>query len=374
MRSTVTGHETQVRRTVLSILRALPGDPDRLTDLITEIGSVGGPHLWEEFVAQASYHGILGVIDAALEQNSAIAAELRETVIRRRAIEEMWHAHLIRGLEAAVAILSSAGVEACALKGPVLSARLYSTPSARHCIDIDLLIRPDDVARALDAFIASGFLVSNGVSAEYLLQYGHHLSLSRPATAPIELHFRAYSGFGVELPATEMLARAQPVRFRDDFTILVLSPEDEFVYLAAHATGHCFVRLVWLYDLKLLLNKHPELNWHQVADRAQAFGVLAAVVYAIGLLEEWLDVAIGDLPETLMRRDLRSRIADRLLTEVSTPRPQSIRDNLGGLLFTSLLCDRLHSGAWLLQHHILRTTRRRLHRLAPAYLPERWSA
>ena len=50
-----------------------------------------------------------------------------------------------------------------------------------------------------------------------------------------------------------------------------------------------------------------------------------------------------------------------------------VRD-LGGLLFTSALCDSVRASAWLLQHHILRTTRRRLHRLAPVYLPDRWSA
>lgn len=372
MRSAATSHEMQARQAVLSILRALPGDRDRFIDLITDIASV--PGAWNEFVAQASYHGILGVIDSAFEESSAIAPQLRETATRRRAIEELWHAHLVRGLEAAVTILSGAGVPACALKGPVLSARLYPMPSARHCVDIDLLISPDNVERALDAFVAAGFAASNGPSADYLRRYGHHLSLSRAATAPIELHFRAYSGFGVELPASGMLARAQPARFGEAVSVLVLSPEDEFVYLAAHAAGHCFVRLVWLYDLKLLLDKHPALDWHQIADRAQAFGVQSVVGYAIRLLEDWLDVGIAGLPATLTRRHVRSRIADRLLTEVSTPQPHSIRDNLGGLLFTSLLCDRLHSSAWLFQHHILRTTRRRLQRLAPAYLPERWSA
>jgi hypothetical protein len=51
-----------------------------------------------------------------------------------------------------------------------------------------------------------------------------------------------------------------------------------------------------------------------------------------------------------------------------------MKDNFGGLLFTSMLCDRVGSGAWLLQHHILRSTKRRLKRAAPTYLPENWSA
>jgi hypothetical protein len=62
------------------------------------------------------------------------------------------------------------------------------------------------------------------------------------------------------------------------------------------------------------------------------------------------------------------------LTEVSTPQPESPRDKVGGLIFTSLLCDTVRSGAWLLQHHLGRMTRRRLHQLAPVYLPDHWSA
>jgi hypothetical protein len=48
-------------------------------------------------------------------------------------------------------------------------------------------------------------------------------------------------------------------------------------------------------------------------------------------------------------------------------------DNLKGLLFTAMLCDRPQSTLWLLQHHILRSVRRRAQRTAPRMLPESWS-
>ncbi len=152
------------------------------------------------------------------------------------------------------------------------------------------------------------------------------------------------------------------------------SAEDELIYLTAHAAGHSFIRLVWLYDVKLLVRRHAELDWERVADRAAALGVRTPVAYTLRLLSDWLGVALDGLPASLRPRGWRPRLADRLLAAVSTPQPPSIRDNLGGLIFTSLLCDRPSSGAWLIQHHLLRTMRRRLKRLAPAYLPARWSA
>jgi hypothetical protein len=192
--------------------------------------------------------------------------------------------------------------------------------------------------------------------------------------APIELHFRAYAGFGVELPASVLLDRAEPFRLSDTLSVLAPSPEDEFLYLATHAAGHSFIRLVWLYDLKLLVRRYPTLDWDRIASRAAAFGVATPVAYAARLLQNWLGVPVDGLPGSFRRPSLRSKMADRLLSEVSRPQPRSMRDNLGGLLFTSLLCDRLGSAAWLLQHHVLRSTRRRLHQIAPALLPERWSA
>ncbi len=252
--------------------------------------------------------------------------------------------------------------------------RLYGNAAARHCIDIDLLVGRADIDRALQAFAAAGYSSETGQAATYLLNYGHHFNVTRPGTVAIELHFRPYAGFGVELPADLFLARAQPIRLSNDLPVLVLSREDEFIYLAAHAAGHSFIRFVWLYDLKLFVRRYPTLDWHEVARRSDAFGLATVVGYTMQLLERWLNVRVANLPSRLTRSGARSRIADRLLTEASTPGDKSFRDNLSGLFFTSMLCDTSRATAWLLQHHLWRATRRRLHRFAPSVLPDRWSA
>jgi hypothetical protein len=212
------------------------------------------------------------------------------------------------------------------------------------------------------------------VTADYLRRHGHHLHLSRADTPPIELHFCAYAGFGIVLPSAFLMDRAQTHQLTDTATVLVPAPEDEFVYLATHAAGHSFIRLMWLYDLKLLVRAQQALDWDEVGRRAEAFGVASAVAYTVRLLQAWLGVEIPLRSRRLQRRGVRSRLADRLLVEVSTPQPVSVRNNLGGLVFTSLLCDRPSSSVALMQHHLLRSTRRKLKRLAPDHLPESWSA
>ena len=363
-----------LRSTLLSLLRAIPDHPAQFASAIDALARRNDPDVWPGLLACASQHGVLGVIDRQLTAQPQLPPDVRETTERRLAIDRLWQEHMRRGLEDAVGALAQAGVETCAMKGPVLAARLYPPSTIRHCLDIDLLVRPDDFDRAMAALTGAGYTTETGVSATYRRLHAHHLGFSRPATAPIELHFRAFAGFGVVLAADVLFDRAEPFQLNGHLTVLAPSPEDDFLYLATHAAGHSFIRLVWLYDLKLLVERYPSLDWDHIARRADTLGVATPVAYTTRLLHDWLGVPAGDLSARLLRRAVRTRMADWLLPEVSRPQPASAWDNFGGLLFTSLLCDRMGSGAWLLQHHILRSTKRRLKQAAPAYLPEDWSA
>jgi hypothetical protein len=362
------------RRFMLRLLQGLPDNPERFTSAIADLAHDQPLKGWKDLIAIASYHGVLTVLDWRLVSNVDIPREARDAAQQRLAIQHLWHAHLISGLRTAVGALAAAGVPACAVKGPVLAERLYPLPEERHCLDLDLLVRAEDLDRATEALIGVGYGTRNPVTSKYLRQYSHHLEFFGAGLPPIELHFRAYAGFGMELPAEMLLDRAEPLALTGEWTVLAPSPEDEFVYLAVHAAGHSFIRLVWLYDLKLLVRRHQSLDWERVASTAARFEVIGPVAYALRLLRLWLGVSIDDLPRRLRQRTIRSKAADWLLDEVSTPQPKSIRDNFGGLLFTSLLCDRVTSAGWLLQHHVLRSARRRLHQMAPAVLPEGWSA
>jgi hypothetical protein len=367
------GYVQTVRPALLALLKGAPDDGPGCARTLEQL-LAGRRDVWDWFLNSASRHGVLGVANAQLAQMPGLDEDLRQRVLHRIALEELWHEHLNRGLARAISVLAAAGIDACALKGPVLARRLYSPAAVRYASDIDLLVRPDDLPTALEALTNAGYVAATGATADYVLKYSHHVGLSRPGEPPIELHFRAYAGFGIEVAADMLLRRAQPVGLGERLSVLVPAPEEEFVYLAAHAAGHSFIRLVWLYDLKLFLKRYPSIDWQQVADIAERCSLKTALAYTLRLLHRWLNLVPPGLPSALIRPRIATRMADWLLSEVSTPQPKSPRDKLGGLLFTSLLCDTLPSGLWLWQHHLGRMTRRRLYQLAPVYLPERWSA
>src|SRR5437868_831294 len=279
---------TAMRPILLEMLRALPEHPAEFRTQVEALIGGGHPDRWEHLRVCATQHGVTGVIDAALSDGITLPSDVAATITRRRAIAEIWHAHARSGLRAAIDLLHHSGIRVCALKGPSLAARLYPAGATRHSFDLDLLVDPGDLDRAVEVFTRAGYAGDAGITVEYLRRYGHHVHLARARALPIELHFRAYAGFGVRLPSSELLDRAGPFRFDDGGAILAPAPEDEFLYLATHAAGHSFIRLMWLYDLKLLVLRYPSLNWTVIAARADALGVRSAVDYAVRLLRAWL--------------------------------------------------------------------------------------
>jgi Uncharacterised nucleotidyltransferase len=153
----------------------------------------------------------------------------------------------------------------------------------------------------------------------------------------------------------------------------VPSPEDEFIYLAVHAAGHSFARLIWLYDLKMLVKQNPQLNWGRIVSRSNEAQVSAAVGYAVRLLVRWLQMPLEAVLNMFPRNSLRLGAAHLMLPFAARVDSVSPLNNLKGLLFTVMLCDRPQSTMWLLQHHVLRSVRRRAQRTAPNMLPQSWS-
>ena len=368
----VTHGADEARRVLLSLLSAPPDDTESFRAAMTKVGR--DPAAWQALIDTAGIHGVLGVISHHPTFAEHLPNAFRPALDRRRAVEAMWHEQQMAVLLDAVRVLHAADIAPCVLKGLPLAARLYPDPSVRPSVDVDLLVRPADLDRAVRALSKAGYRGDSTVAAAYLRQRAHHLRFAKPHMPTVELHFHAYSGFGVVIPAAMLMDRAVEHRVVNTLDVLVPAPEDEVIYLAVHAAGHSFIRLLWLYDLKLLLRRFPSLNWNDIGGRAEVCGVSNPLAYTTAVLREWLAVSMGPLPERLGRKGVRARLANRLLSEVSMPQPTSVRDKLGGLLFKSLLCDRLTSSAWLLQHHLLRMLKRRLERMAPGYLPERWSA
>jgi hypothetical protein len=346
----------------------MPDDPALARRLLRSVPSKQWPRLFEQSIR----HGVSGVLEPYLDADR-VPPEIWAAFLLHNTDHLVSFRNLTRSLEEIVSWMDAAEVRVCGLKGPALAARLYDDPSVRVSTDIDLLVLPDDFERAVNVLGRHGYAGGSDATTSYLLKHSHHLDFSKDDAASIELHFQTYVGFGVTVPASALMDRAVEYQMTPRCKVLVPSPEDELMYLAVHAAGHSFVRLAWLYDMKMLLRKHPHLNWDAVVTRSQQAGISTAVGFAIGLLTRWLYMPLADATRAFRRRGVRLAAANAMLHIAATETDRSALNNLKGLVFTALLCNRASSAGWLLQHHILRSVRRRAHRMGPQWVPTSWS-
>jgi hypothetical protein len=352
-----------------SLMSAIPETPDRFEALCKDVAD------WSALVENAGREGVLGILRREILLTKIPVPEpARRLLERLEAVERLWQANVTRALDQALWALDSRGVQTVALKGPVLAERLYPEPGMRRSTDLDLLVAEADIERAAAALEPLGYELEDGLAARYARRHHHHLHLAGRCPPVIELHFRAYVGFGVTLQAEALLGRARGYRTARGAPCWILEPEDELLYLAVHAAGHCFDRLLWLYDLKLFMTQHPGLDEDIVSTRARALGVMAALALSSSVLRRRLGIPMpgtagGPVPARLGRR-MVARFVDGRVAPPACGALVTLRQ----LLVMAVLCDRHVSTVRFVSHHVARIARRRFQRWLPALLPAEWAA
>ncbi|MBL8800061.1 MAG: nucleotidyltransferase family protein, partial [Planctomycetia bacterium] len=282
-----------------ALLAVWPEDPERFHALWRQLNNP------EPLLHHAARHGVLGVLRGPLSEAAALPPALQQAVDERLLAERLWQEQLLQAHRESLAALEAAGIRAAVLKGPILSERLYGDPAIRRSTDVDLLIDPSELPRALTALASAGYEREAGPSTLYYERYHHHIALYRPLRPVLELHLRLFTGFGVVLRAADVLPRCQRFHSATGLDCWLLDAEDEFLHLCIHAAGHEFERLAWLYDLKLHLRQHSVSNWPALFERAKTWGVGLALAFTLEVLQERLAVTLPGVEPCLRR--FRSR-------------------------------------------------------------------
>lgn len=162
-------------------------------------------------------------------------------------------------LKMALQALNAAGVPTLLLKGAHLMDAVYANPALRPMSDLDLLIRPEHAASATSALADCGYdadpvrsLITNRLDREMRLDkkgvHELHIELHTDLNRPTRHHW-----FPMDALWERSVAYAM-----DDVPARVLSPEDNAVFLCAHAVPHMFHQLIWLRDIAGLMSSELE--------------------------------------------------------------------------------------------------------------------
>lgn len=271
--------------TLLELLRVSPGPGDAIR------ASMAGMDQ-NEFVAKCIRHGLSGLAQHELRRGGIVLDPEPAATLKRNAMSiAVTGIRVKKLLFQALEVLARHGIVPVLLKGYGLASRCYPDPLYRPMTDVDLLVGIEQMERAEAALLEIG-LKKNAALEEFQLRHHHHLNFYGTLGA-VELHFRAISGFGGGIEGEPLLSRAIESDL-EGHRIRYLRPEDELAYLATHATQHLFKGVGWLYDLKLFIQRYPDLDWAAVIESARESAVQTPAYFALRTAHRAMGAEVPD--------------------------------------------------------------------------------
>lgn len=235
-------------------------------------------------------------------------------------------------------MLENEGVPVLALKGPSLAMAVYGGLSLRQCLDLDLMIRKEQLVTGVRLMKAWGFQATPTPAMPQIRPYlcrpenPQHVEwaseielLSPDDTFYVDLHWQLgdpfWRPFSPDVDKFWVRAKRQDLPLG---SVLMPCREDLFLALSAHGTRHRWFYLKWLLDIAELLRNAGTLDWSRIEEMARTCpGASASANVAVNLARDLLDVRIPAeleriLPATARTVALASAIREELLSRGQT--------------------------------------------------------
>lgn len=165
------------------------------------------------------------------------------------------------------------------VKGPALVAQFYSVPELRSSVDLDVLVRPGDVAEALQALECAGCTVLDANWPLLTRLRVHELRVQTPSGGLIDLHWSLGSlraPADTAPPAATLIDRGHQIVIGSS-RVHTLGWADTVVHLTVHAAGSGGDRLIWYADLRGALAVAPPGGEQAAVECAVQWGAVPAL-------------------------------------------------------------------------------------------------
>jgi hypothetical protein len=197
------------------------------------------------------------------------------------------------------------GIATVVLKGAALALRYYRNAGMRAMCDIDILVRPEDVPRAVTLLTDVGWTPDGDTSPTHLRarrRVYHALSFSAEPLHSLDLHWRAVNA-GLPDVLDVLWAAVETVEIGAT-VVRVLDPTDQVFHTIVHAVQPCWLPSPrWIVDVCTILDvAGSRVRWERLVDLARRTNTTERILTAFVDLDQ---VAAGRIPSSVWE-DLRS--------------------------------------------------------------------
>jgi len=193
-----------------------------------------------------------------------------------------------------LALLESHGIYAIPLKGPVLAQVAYGDLALRQFIDLDILLRPQDIDRARDLLEAAGYRRQHAFTPkqeQVRRKNFYDVSFLHPQRMKLEIHWRLLDHQGGGPEAAGAFRRRVQVSLAGK-PVWSLAAEDMLLLLCHHATFHYWSRLGYVNDVARLVQSQGNWDWPGMMRRAARVGLRRRLRLGLLLAGDWLGAPI----------------------------------------------------------------------------------
>jgi hypothetical protein len=251
---------------------------------------------WSAVLELARRHRLVPLLHLHLTAaaDDALPASVRATLREEFSSNAARNLTLALELLAVADLLQSNGIRALPYKGPTLAQCIYGSLAARQMKDLDILLRPADVDRAVSLLETREYTaVTRVLPGARRLGLEYQCVLARPDETIIELHWSVVPRSMAPAVALDDL---WPSRLHTAILGKMLpspSHEDMLVVLCIHGSKHRWARLEWICGVAELLRSKP-LDWIRVLERAQRWHASRMLGAGLLLASDLLDAPVPE--------------------------------------------------------------------------------
>lgn len=275
---------------------------------------------WEYLFLLARRHSVVPLLYLQLDRHASDLvpadklAQLKKQYLENSARNTILTAELVR----LITLFAESGIEAIPYKGPVLAQFAYDNLALRRFVDLDVIVKKNDVLKAREILLAQGYTPSKSLSLsqqELLLRMQHNLQFSRDDRRLIvELHWEVAPHLFASTVDADTLWQNLVTIDLNGTAVKTLYAEDLLFSLCVHGSRHLWERLSWICDVAELILRH-DLDWNALLKRAANADSERMFLLGLHLAEQLLDATLPAEVKQRCEKDERLHTLSKNIVE-----------------------------------------------------------
>ncbi len=301
---------------------------------------------WPRFLALATNHHVIPLAYQALKSESETGSGgvPAAWIAQLRSLQMSITAHNLRAtalLHRLQRLMELNGIQLVPIKGPALAILAYGDVALRQFEDLDLIVRREDLLRAIDLLEQDGYELREIADSVNRKRYGATLqnwSLQKPGSAPLDLKPVLISHALCRPSSADFMASAcRRVPIDEKRSLFAPGPEAMLLAVCIDGANEMWFKLSSVADVGALLAEYADLDWRGFLEEAARAGQKRSLLVGACVAQELLRC---DLPPAFREGERRDPAARRLAQQaanrlrVSAPRHSFIARQSGFALQT----------------------------------------